>query len=240
MEKAENKKIKLSSVSFFCPAYNDAGNLPDLIPVVVYFLNRNAEKYEITIIDDGAKDGTGKVADEMAAKFPNISVIHHEKNKGYNASLKEGFEKGKYDYVMYTDGDNQYDVRELEPYLYLLEKNDIIAGYAIKKAVSPFRKFQSWVHNTLINILFLSNFKDINCSLKIFKKDVLNSIKIKSSPYGAFIDAELILKSKMLGYKIAQFPVTHYERKSGLASGSKPSLIFSTIKDMVNLRLNLI
>lgn len=232
------ESTKLSSVSFFCPAYNDAGNLPELIPTVEEFLQKNAEKFEITIIDDGAKDGTGRVADEMASKYPNVKVVHHEKNKGYNATLKEGFETGKYDYVMYTDGDNQYDVREFEPYLHLLQTNDVLAGYATKKAVSNFRKFQSWVYNTLINVLFLAHFRDINCAMKIFKKPVLGKIKINCNPYGAFIDAELIIKAKKLGYQIAQFSVTHYERKSGIASGSKPKVVLNTIKDMIKLRLN--
>lgn len=234
------KHFKLSSVSFFCPAYNDEDNLPYLIPTVVDFLKKNSEKFEIIIIDDGAKDKTGEVAEEIAIEFPNIKVIHHTKNMGYSVTLKEGFETGKYDYVMYTDGDNQYDVREFEPYLYLLEKNDVIAGYAIKKAVSKYRTFQSWIHNMVINILFLSRFKDIDCAMKIFKRNVLDNIEIKSSARGVFVDAELILKSKKLGYKIAQFPVTHYERKSGVASGSKPELVLNTIKDMIKFRLNLL
>lgn len=236
----EQMSSKLSSISFFCPAYNDAGNLPDLIPTVVRFLGAHAEKFEIVIIDDGAKDRTGAVADELALTFPQVRVIHHEKNKGYTATLKEGFEGGIYDYVMYTDGDNQYNIFDLEPYIYLLQTHDVLSGYAIKKAVSPFRKFQSWVHNTLINILFFACYKDINCALKIFKKTVLDNIEIKSNPYGAFVDAELILKAKKLGYKIAQFPVVHYERKTGIASGSKPEVILNTIKDMVKLRLGLL
>ncbi len=235
---------KLSSISFFCPAYNDAGNLPDLIPVVSDFLQKHAEVYEIVIIDDGAKDGTGRVADEMAVKFPHVRVVHHEKNKGYTATLKEGFETAQHDYVMYTDGDNQYNIFDLEPYLHLLlssdENVDVLAGYATKKAVSGFRKFQSGVHNTLINILFLSHFRDINCALKIFKKPVLEHIQIKSNPYGAFIDAELMLKAKKLGYKIRQFPVVHYERKTGIASGSKPKVVLNTIKDMIQLRFGLL
>lgn len=231
---------KLSSVSFFCPAYNDEGNLPDLIPVVSEFLQKHAEKYEIIIIHDGGSDNTGGVADDMAIKFPFVRVIHHIKNKGYTATLKEGFEISKYDYVMYTDGDNQYNVYDAEPYLHLLDNSDIISGYAVKKAVSGFRKFQSLVHNLLINSLFLSNYKDINCSLKIFKKTVLDQIKINSDDRGAFIDAELILKARQKGYIISQFPVTHYERKSGVASGSKPKIIINTIKDLIRLRFNLI
>ncbi len=230
----------LSSVSFFCPAYNDEGNLPELIPTVVSFLQKHSIKFEITIYDDGARDRTGEVADELARKFSHITVVHHEKNKGYSATLKEGFENAKYDYVMYTDGDNQYDVQEFGPYLNLLKDNDVIAGYATKKAVSAFRKFQSWIHNTIINILFFNHLKDINCSMKIFKKEVLKNMEIKSNSVGAFIDAEIMLKANRLGYKISQFPVTQYERKSGLASGSKPKLVLNTIKDMVRLRLNIL
>lgn len=232
--------MKLSGVSFFCPAYNDEGNLPELIPAVVRFLTEHSERFEIVIIEDGSPDKSGIVAEELAQRFPNIRVVHHEKNKGYTATLKEGFETAQYDYVMYTDGDNQYDVFDFEPYLDLLKTNDVIAGYAISKAVSPGRRLQSWVHNMLISILFLTWFRDINCSMKIFKRDVLKKIKIQSSPRGAFIDAELILKASGLGFKVAQFPVTHYERKQGIASGSKPALIWETIKDMVKFRLGML
>jgi glycosyltransferase involved in cell wall biosynthesis len=230
----------LTSVSFFCPAYNDEKNLPDLIPTVVDFLTKHSEKFEIVIIEDGSPDKTGEVADVLAKKFSNIRVVHHVKNMGYTATLKEGFETAKYDYVMYTDGDNQYDVFDAAPYLSLLDSADVIAGYAIKKAVSPYRKFQSGIYNFLIMILFFVRYKDVNCSLKIFKKHVLQNITMKSSPYGAFIDGELVLKAKKQGYKIAQFPVTHYERKSGIASGTKPPLIWSTFKDMLKLRLNIL
>ena len=236
----QTNEYTLSSVSFFCPAYNDAGNLPDLIPVVYDFLKRHAGQFEIIIIHDGGRDKTGEVADELATKFPNTRVIHHKKNMGYTATLKEGFEIGQYDYIMYTDGDNQYDVQDFQPYLSLLEHADVITGYAIQKAVSPYRKFQSLFHNTFINVLFRTSYKDINCSMKIFKKDVLSHVHIHSHPYGAFVDAELIIKAQRLGYHIEQFPVTHYERKNGVASGTKPKLIFYTIRDMIKLYFNLL
>jgi glycosyltransferase involved in cell wall biosynthesis len=235
-----NNPTQLSSISFFCPAYNDELNLPDLIPNVSTFLEIHANQYEIVIIEDGSPDTTGAVADNLATRYPNIRVIHHKSNQGYTATLKEGFKNAAYNYVMYTYGDNQYDVFDFEPYLGLLEHSDVIAGYAVKKAVSPLRRFQSWAHDFLISILFLSRFTDINCSMKIFKRHVLDQIDIKSNPQGAFIDAELILKARRQGFKIKQFPVTHYERRNGLASGSKPSLILTTIQDMIKLRLGLL
>lgn len=229
---------KLSSVSFFCPAYNDEKNLPNLIPSVFDFLNQNSEKFEIIIVEDKSPDNTAEVADNIAKKFPNIRVIHHSQNKGYGGALKSGFLNSKYDFIIYTDGDNQYDIKELTPYLNLINDNDILSGYAVKKAVSLARRIQSFVFNLLVRIMFFVNIKDINCSMKVYKRNVLDSLEIKSD--SAFIDVEILIKAKRAGFKIAQFPVTHYERTTGAASGSKFSVIIGTIVDMIKFRLNLL
>jgi glycosyltransferase involved in cell wall biosynthesis len=231
---------QLSSVSFFCPAYNDEGNLPDLIPVVHAFLSKHAREFEILILEDGSPDRTGAIADDLAKHFTHVRVVHHAKNQGYTATLREGFQSARYDYVMYTDGDNQYDVTDFESYLQLLERNDLIMGYASVKAASRRRAIQSFVFNALIAVIFFSWYRDINCSMKIIRRDALARIPLCSSPRGAFIDAELVLRARRLGLRIAQFPVTHYARKSGIASGSKPSLVWETVKDLLRLRLGLL
>lgn len=233
----ENFK-KLSSVSFFCPAYNDEKNLPVLIPYVAKLLSEIAGVYEIIIVHDGSPDKTGEVADRLAREIHNVRVIHHPKNLGYGATLRDGFLSARYDYVMYTDGDNQYDVREFLPYLYLLDTADVLSGYVTKKAFSFRRKVQSEVYNWLTSILFLVWFNDINCAMKIYKRKVLDNISIKSP--SCFIDAEMIIKAKKARFKIVQFPVTHFYRTQGLASGSKLSVITATIKDMLKYRLGLL
>jgi glycosyltransferase involved in cell wall biosynthesis len=230
----------LSSVSFFCPAYNDEGNLPELIPAVHAFLSKHVGKFEILIIEDGSPDNTGAVADSLAKKYSDVRVVHHGKNQGYTATLREGFESGTYEYVMYTDGDNQYDITDFEAHLGLMERNDIIAGYARSKAVSRLRSIQSLVFNALISFLFLTNFRDINCSMKLIRRDVLKRIPLRSSPHGAFIDAELMVRASRAGMRMAQFPVVHYARKSGIASGSKPGLVWETFKDAFKLRFGLL
>lgn len=227
---------KLSSVSFFCPAYNDEENLPILIPRVSLFLNDITDTFEIIIVHDGGSDRTGEVADELAKKLPHVRVIHHPKNLGYGTTLRDGFFASKYDYVMYTDGDNQYDVEEFKPYLHLLEDADAISGYVRQKAVSSGRKIQSFCFNTVIKILFCVNLKDVNCSMKMYKKKVIDGMEIKSS--SAFIDAEMLIRAKRAGFGIKQFPVTHFVRTGGVASGSKPSVILSTVGDMVKFRGN--
>lgn len=228
---------KLSSISFFCPAYHDENNLPVLIPRVHEFLSEIASIFEIIIIEDGSPDKTGEVADRLANQYSYVRVVHHPKNTGYGATLRDGFKSARYDYVIYTDGDNQYDIRDIGPYLRLLSEADVLSGYAVKKAVTLKRKIQSLVFNLLVNFLFLVDLRDINCSLKVYKRQVLSVISMRSN--GAFIDAEMLVGAKRAGFKIVQFPVIHYERKSGVASGAKVSVIADTIKDMLKFRLNL-
>lgn len=226
-------KKRLSSVSFFCPAYNDEKNLPILIPNVFDFLKKITDTFEIIIVHDGSPDKTGQVADQLAREFPNVRVIHHPFNMGYGAALRDGFNSSVCDYIMYTDGDNQYDVREFLPRLHLLDGVDLISGYAREKSMSLslFRKFQSRLYNWLIRTLFSVDYRDINCSMKIYNRNILDNISIVSS--SAYVDAEMIIKTTRAGFKVAQFPVTHFPRREGVASGSNVRVIISTIKDML-------
>jgi len=229
---------KLSSLSFFCPAYNDEKNLPALIPHVSEVLKEITDKYEIIIVHDGGNDRTGNVADELSKKIPHVRVIHHTKNLGYGATLREGFLTAKYDFIMYTDGDNQYDVGEFIPYLHLLEDHDVLSGYVKEKATSIRRKLQSSIYNVLIATLFFTGMRDINCAMKIYKRKVIRTIPIKS--ISGFIDAEMIIGSQRAGFRIAQFPVTHFPRSNGLASGSKMSVVLPTIIEMVKFRIGIL
>jgi glycosyltransferase involved in cell wall biosynthesis len=230
--------MKLSSVSFFCPAYHDEKNLPRLIPAVVAFLEGVTDTYEILVIHDGGPDRTGAVADELAAAHPRVRVIHHARNLGYGATLKEGFRTARHDYVMYTDGDAQFDVREFGPVLPLLDSHDVLSGYALTKAASFGRKVQSFAYNALLFVLFGSRWRDANCSMKVYKRRVLDRIDIRST--SAFIDAEMLLNARRAGFSIAQFQVTHYPRLEGVAHGSKPLVIAGTIWDMLKFRLGLL
>ena len=230
--------FRLPSVSFFCPAYHDENNLPVLIPRVHQFLSEITDTFELIIVHDGSPDKTGEVADRLATEFPHVRVVHHPKNLGYGATLRDGFLASRYDYVMYTDGDNQYDVREFSPYLPGLQTADVLAGYVTQKAASLRRKIQSLVYNGLVAALFFVRCRDIDCAMKIYSRKAIDSMSLKSS--SCFIDAEMIIKSKRAGLRVSQFPVTHFPRTEGLASGSKMAVIAATVRDMLRFRVGLL
>jgi len=227
------------SISFFCPAYHDEKNLPILIPKVHAFLKRQAGRFEIIIVEDGSPDRTDEVADELARTYPEVRVIHHETNTGYGGALKDGFKNARYDLIMYTDGDNQYDIDEMAVGLELMRQGaDVASGYVIEKAVNTRRKIQSWVYNTLILILFGLRIRDVDCSMKIYRRSILDKMRIVSS--SAFIDAEMLVKAKRAGALIRQFPVHHFARLAGIAGGSKLRVIIPTVVDMCKFRLGML
>ena len=224
--------MKKPSISFFCPAYFDEKNLPILIPKTFKVLRENTSNFEILIIEDGSPDKTAQAADELAKKYkPNIKTIHHKKNLGYGATLRDGFNNAnKYDYTFYTDGDNQYDINEIEKMIPFLGDYDVVIGFRTKRALTFSRQLQTIFFNWLIRFLFSTKIKDINCSMKLISRSALNSIKLESD--SSFIDAELLIKLRDKGYKIKEVPVGHFPRKFGKASGGSKSVIFKTIAEM--------
>lgn len=225
--------MKKPSISFFCPAYFDEKNLPILIPKTFKILKKNTSAFDILIVEDGSPDKTRDVADQLAHKYkPFVKVIHHEKNLGYGATLRKGFNRAKkYDYTFYTDGDNQYDVSEIVKMLPYLENYDAVVGFRTKRALTFSRQLQTIFFNWLIRFLFSTNIKDINCSMKIVSRHALNSITLESN--SSFIDAELLIKLRDKGYRIKEVPVGHFPRKFGKASGGSKSVILKTVQEMI-------
>jgi len=223
------------TLSVFFPAYYDEKNIGKVVTKAISVLNDlKLKDYEIIIIEDGSPDRTGEVADELASKFDKVRVIHHPKNLGYGTTLKDGFLNAKMDYVFYTDGDNQFDLEELKKFVALLPFTDIVVGYRKTKQYSLYRKFTSLCYNYLLRLLFDIRFWDIDCAFKLFKADLFKKIKIDS--VDAFIDAEIMLKSKLLGYSSTEIGVLHLPRLDGISTGARPSVILRTIKEVFQYR----
>lgn len=226
-------------ISFFCPAYYDEENLPALIPKVVECLEKVASDYEVIIVEDGSPDNTAKVADELAAKYDKVRVVHHAENRGYGGALRTGFAEAKrFETVFYTDGDGQFDICEIDRLIALLDTADVILGYRINREDTLMRRFQSKVFNFTGRLFFKVRVKDINAAFKLFKRPVIDSMTITSDSVA--INVEMLAKAKKNGFKIAETGVTHYPRTAGPASGGKPSVILGTIKDMARVHRELL
>jgi len=223
------------SLSVFFPAYYDEKNIDKVVHKAVEVVeSMNPKDYEIIIIEDGSPDKTGEVADALAVLYPKVRVIHHPKNLGYGATLRDGFLNAKMDYVFYTDGDNQFDLDEMKKFVALIPFSDIVVGYRKHKQYSLYRKFTSLCYNYLLKIIFDIHYWDIDCAFKLFKTELFKKIKINS--IDAFIDAEIMLKAKLLDYTVTEVGVNHLPRVDGISTGARPSVILRTIREVFDYR----
>src|SRR3989344_6390354 len=124
---------KLSSLSIFFPFWNEEKNVEPVVSKAAAIAPEIANEWEILIIDDGSSDGTLKKAYQLAQKDKNIKVITHLPNRGYGAALKEGFEHSKYDFIVFTDGDGQFDFSEINKFVEQIGDSDMVIGFRKKR-----------------------------------------------------------------------------------------------------------
>jgi glycosyltransferase involved in cell wall biosynthesis len=218
-------------LSIFFPAYYDELNIPKVVAGALRVVRElEIDEYEIIIVEDGSPDRTGEVADELAARYPRVRVVHHPKNLGYGMALRTGFTEARLDYVFYTDGDNQFDLQELKKFVALLPGTDIVSGFRIQKQYSAYRRVTSSIYNFILRVLFDIRDRDVDCAFKLYPTELFRRIELESRD--AFIDAEIAIKARLLGYRSTEVGVKHLPRLDGVSTGARPSVILRTIREI--------
>ncbi|MCX6356579.1 MAG: flippase-like domain-containing protein [Candidatus Aureabacteria bacterium] len=225
------------SITVFFPCFNEEENVEKQTLDVDRVLSKIADDYEVVIVNDGSIDRTGEIADRLAAEHPHVRVIHHPHNLGYGIALKTGFLGARKELVFYTDGDNQFDIREISKLLPLMRDNvDMVVGYRMDRQDKPLRKFVSRVYNFIIRMIFRLKVRDIDCAFKLFRRSVFDRIEIRSQRF--LIDTEILVRAKQAGMTIVETGVTHLPRTAGKSSVS-PRDVIHTLHELSHLWLHL-
>ncbi len=232
---------RLAALSYFFPAHNEEANLAGLVAEALETLPRLAETFEIVIVDDGSRDATGRIADELAAANPGVvGAVHHPVNLGYGAALRSGFRAARHEFVAFTDGDRQFhveDVGRLIDRMAGADHPDVVVGFRIKRADPLVRTLYARAYRLANRIFFGLRIRDVDCACKLFRRDALEGIAVASG--GAFFSAELLIKLHAAGRSICEVGVPHFPRTAGSATGAKPSVVFRAVRDFWLLRLRM-
>ena len=230
----KNEIIEKPSIAIFFPVYRDEGTVETVAMKSLKVLSDIASSYKVIIVDDGSPDKSGEIADKLAEKFPEIISVHHKKNLGYGAALQTGFKYSlDYEWICFTDGDNQYDVNELYHISKLLHHYDLIVTFRYTKIYGTLRIFISYVYNLVIRWLFKSHLRDHNCGLKVIRSNVVKDMElISKSP---FIGAEIINNAMVKGYPIGEVGINTYPRTFGESSSLSIPNIIASIRDMLRV-----
>jgi glycosyltransferase involved in cell wall biosynthesis len=226
-----SNKTDKPSIAIFFPVYCDEGTVETVAMKSINVLSDIASRYTVIIVDDGSPDKSGEIADKLAEKYSEIVSVHHKTNLGYGAALQTGFKYSlNYDWICFTDGDNQYDVNELYHISKLLHHYDLLVTFRYSKIYGTLRSFISFIYNFIIRVLFKSHLRDHNCGLKMIRSAVVQDMEIISS--SAFIGAEIIINTMVRGYPIGEVGIKTYPRTFGESSVMSMRHITNSIKDM--------
>lgn len=230
--------MKVKELSIFFPFWNEERNLESVVKKAIPIASGLSGKWEIIMVDDGSSDKTLEVARKLSNTNPNLRVVSHEKNRGYGAALKSGFEAAKYNLVVFNDGDGQFDFSEVGRFLDKIQSADMVIGYREKRHDHPMRHILMNLLKIWDLVFFGFYFRDIDCGFKLFKKASLMRIMPLHSE-GAMITTEILAKAKRAGLKIEQVKVTHYPRKFGDQSGGNLRVILRAVSESFLLWFNL-
>jgi glycosyltransferase involved in cell wall biosynthesis len=231
---------KYPSLSVFFPAYNDALGLPSLIAATFAVLEGLAEDFEVIVVNDGSQDNTAAVLEDLRSRHgERLRVVTHERNRGYGAALRSGFDVARKELVFYTDGDGQYDVRELPDLLDQLGPHTgFVNGYKLERHDPFHRVWIGKVYNSVARFLFGVEIRDIDCDYRLIRRQLLDSISLEST--SGTVCVELVRKLETAGWKFAEVGVHHYPRLYGRSQFFRLRSLFVTFFQLARLYANLV
>lgn len=212
MENKPNQQI--TGISAVFPAYNDGGTIPSMVLTALMAMRQVTDNYEIIVTNDGSSDYTREVLDEMANRYPELRVIHHEKNQGYGAALRSGFAAATKDWIFYTDGDAQYNPLELVKLTQALHEGiDVVNGYKIERHDPLLRKIIGRLYHHTVRLAFGFKLRDVDCDFRLIRRSIFDQIELESR--SGSICLEMVKKFQDKGFVFAEVPVNHYHRSYG-------------------------
>jgi glycosyltransferase involved in cell wall biosynthesis len=231
---------KFRSLSVFFPAYNDAPSLPGLLRKTFEVLESHVEDYEVIVVNDGSRDNTAEVLDELRRAYaPYMRVITHPENRGYGGALRSGLGAAKKEYVFYTDGDGQYDVGELPLLLALAgPATGLVNGFKLMRQDPLHRIWIGSTYNFCARLLFRIRIRDIDCDYRLIRRALLDKFKLTST--SGTICVELVRKLELSGCEVKEVGVHHYPRLHGRSQFFRVRSLAVTFFQLLRLWVRLV
>jgi glycosyltransferase involved in cell wall biosynthesis len=228
-----------SRITAFFPCYGDANTIASMVVLAERTLRSLTDDWEIVVVNDASPDHAGEVLAELVERYPRLRVVTHPVNRGYGGALLSGFQSAAGELVFYTDGDAQYDPRELASLVKALRSDvDVVNGYKIFRGDGPVRTVVGKIYHFVVSNAFGLTIRDVDCDFRLIRRSALGSITLEST--SGTICVELIKKLQDNGARFAEVGVNHYDRPFGSSQFFKPGRVLRTLVQLGQLWFKLV
>ena len=220
------------SLTVFFPVYNDETTVRRVTEKALRVCGELTDVFEVIIVDDGSPDASGVIADELAHENEQVRVVHHPQNRGYGAAVRSGLAESRHEWICFTDGDDEYDLRDLRKLWRLRHRYDLIITFRYVRRYSGLRIVISRVYNMVLRRLFYTRYRDVSTGLRLIRKEVVDELLLEAT--SPFIGAEIAIKTMLKGYRVGEMGIQTFPREFGKGNSTSPHNIYRTIVDMLH------
>jgi glycosyltransferase involved in cell wall biosynthesis len=221
--------------SVVIPIKDERENLVPLTEQLVKVLDAREESrsapYELMFIDDGSTDGSAEVLDRLSGQYRAVKVFHFDRNYGQSSAFDAGFKYSSGNLIVTIDGDLQNDPADIATLLAFVSTHDLVCGWRKDRHDNLTRKISSRVANAVRSAVTGDRVHDTGCSLKIFRRSVIEKIQLFEGMHRFFPALAL-----MHGFTVAEVPVRHYPRAHGISKYGVGNRLFKGLYDLIAVR----
>jgi glycosyltransferase involved in cell wall biosynthesis len=223
------------NLSVILPAFNEEGNIKNVIDSILQGLNY-VPGYEIIVVDDGSRDQTPKIVARMKEFFANIKLVSHEQNQGYGRAIKSGIQAADHEWILIMDADGQLRIGDFKGFWQRRHGQDFILGFRRRRNDDFYRFFMGRLGNLVSGLFLRKKIADINCGFKLFRKEDLKFLDLSTAGNAIYFEIlyKLLRKNKN---KFLQCPVDHFPREHGRPTGGNFKTIFKIAPEAVRILL---
>jgi glycosyltransferase involved in cell wall biosynthesis len=226
-------RMRLPSLTIFFPCYNDGGTIATMIVRGMQVAPTIADDFELLVINDGSRDDSALVLEEMCRLYPGrIRVMHEPRPSGYGGVLRKGFAAARKEWIFYTDGDAQYDPRELPLLVQELRPDtDLVNGYKIKRRDPAIRIWIGLAYQYFVKFAFGLVIRDVDCDYRLMRRAIFDAVQLESR--SGTITFEMVKKIQDAGFRIREAPVHHFYRQYGVSQFFDIPRVLRTLMDLI-------
>ncbi len=226
--------MRLPSLTIFFPCYNDGGTIATMIIRAMQTAPSVTDDFEILVINDGSDDDSASILGEMMHIYPGrVRLMQEPRPSGYGGVLRKGFASSQKEWIFYTDGDAQYDPREMVVLSdALTEDTDLVNGYKIKRHDPLHRVWIGLAYQYFVKVMFGLVIRDVDCDFRLMRRSIFDQVELES--HSGTITFEMVKKIQDAGFKIREAPVHHYYRQYGVSQFFNIRRVVRTLLDLMH------